>query len=291
MVTRCFGKFGRWTVLVVMCVALWSALGMKAAADPPKDDVSSKLATEQQVLNIIAPSSGAKNMCLIDPQQWCNAEDLLGRLVVLSGSPSIPAETQRFCFRKKDATFKPSTDEGADVYSNTVEDDTAVSASLLDWIGVSKTKTDIVQVKVSRARGVAMSVDFLDEDSIKAKLGNLDQKTRAGLAIITGVVPYQASASVCRKEDRTAKSGVWYIRVNKNWYSKNEQEVKRNYLVAVTTPVTFIEEGLESEFSIKSIDGFGNRSEKSLQQSVKVWTKKTGGPKLDKPLKPQHIVF
>jgi hypothetical protein len=266
-----------------LLAALLGICGWINAATTPS--VTDMLADEQQLLRILVGGE-AKNMCLIDPEQLCNASDLLGRLVVLSGHPNVPADTLRFSFRVNGTKVTTSFTKENIVYSNTVAGGDSTSLGLLNWIGASMAKDDIAEVKITRVPGVSMSVDDLDEARIASTFQNTDKATRDSLGIIVGVVPYEAYASVCKQVKNTRDVGIWYIRYNKTWYSKTTSDAKRNYLVAVITPISFLNDiGVINgeRMSIKSIE-----NPAPLTKALKTWTKKNK-VNVEKPTKERHI--
>ena len=243
------------------------------------------------IRRILGIGSMSRNVCLIDSHQMVNAADLPGRLVVVPGDPKVPSSLLRFNFRKAGSKAKTQTDAlGTPVQQTRVESGDAKSAGLLSWVGGRMEKGDIAELRTVALPATSMSVDDLDEEKILAQFKEVPEAARQSLGIITDVIPYEVFASVCKQSSSKLEGGIWYIRLGKDWYAKQSDELRKYYLVAVYTPLAFYgdtgvlpSEGVKG-LSLGTPPWHPSTSVKSKDELLKLWVKEHADTKMFRPL-------
>jgi hypothetical protein len=195
------------------------------------------------IRKILGVDEMAKNVCLIDSHQMVNAADLPGRLVSISADQKMPSDLLRYSFRKPGAKITTQVNPPTTPIQVTrLESTQAKSGSLSSWFGASMSREDIAELRTMPLPATSISVDDLDEGSITQRFSTVPEDVRKGLGIITDVIPYEIWASICRKTTSKAEAGVWYIKLGRDTYSKQSDELRKYYLVAVYTPIVFYDD-------------------------------------------------
>lgn len=224
----------RVTSIVVLALCGCAALAQAPTAQPTPDQ------TAREVLGC-----NIKNACLIDASNRFSATDLPGRLVVLSGSDTMPGDVWRQCYRKPNAKVTVNTDDAGKlppIHVSLLDQTTASSISLFGWATAGMSKKDRVEFRTTPLPATVMSVEQLDEAAIARDWKSVPLAQRQGLGIILSVIPYEAFASLCREVSKPNSIGVWYIQANKSWYAKDSDEKRQYYMVAVYTPLVFLDD-------------------------------------------------
>jgi hypothetical protein len=243
------------------------------------------------IRRILGIDSMSKNVCLIDSHQMVNAADLPGRLLVVPEDVKLPSSLLRFNFRKAGSKTKVQTDAlTAPVQNSRVEAGDAKSGALLSWFGGKMEKTDIAELRTVALPATSLSVEDLDEEKITAQFKDVPEATRQSLAIVTDVIPYEVFASVCKLSSSKLEGGVWYIRIGKEWYAKQTDELRRYYLVAVYTPLAFygdtgvLQPDVKSSSSIEIPPWEPPTPTKSKDELLRQWVKAHADAKIFRPL-------
>jgi hypothetical protein len=195
------------------------------------------------IKKILGCDAMAKNVCLIDSHQMVNAADLPGRLVAISSDRQMPSDLLRYSFRKPGAkTTSQVNPPTAPIQVTRLESVQANSGSLQTWLGVCMAKEDIAEIRTLPLPATSISVDDLDERAITERFSTVSSDIRRGLGIITDVIPYEVLASVCKKTTKKAESGIWYMRIGRDTFARQADELRKYYLVAVYTPIMFYDD-------------------------------------------------
>lgn len=227
------------------------------------------------IRNILGVDEMSKNVCLIDSRQMVNAADLPGRLVAISSDRQIPSDLLRYSFRKSGAKVKTQLNPPTNPIQVTrLESGQANTGSLLNWFGASMAKEDIAELRTVPMPATSISVDDLDEQSITDRFSKVPADVRKGLGIITDVIPYEVYASICKKTTGKAEAGVWYIKLGKDTYCRQSDELRKYYLVVVYTPIMFYDDiGVFSNEKSWSIDSTWQVPGKTRAAAFKLWLK------------------
>ena len=229
----------------IICALIWIACGLPlAAADTANPSAEGVMPDPDAVIRkILGLDDMAKNVCLIGSHQMVNTADLPGRLVGISADRKVPSDLLRYSFRKPGT--KPVTQVNpptTPVQITRLESSQVKSGSFLNWFGASLGKEDIAEVRTTPLPASSISVDDLDEQAITDRFSTVPGDIRKGLGIITDVIPYEVCASICKKTTGKAESGIWYIHLGRDTYSKVSDELRKYYLVAVYTPLVFYDD-------------------------------------------------
>ncbi len=272
----------RWyAVIIMICCFLLIGCGLSYAADNTINSGAEGLIPDPDVIikKILGIDEMAKNVCLIDSHQMVNAADLPGRLVAISADRQVPSDLLRYSFRKAGAKIVTQVNPPTTpVQVTRLESGQARTGSLFNWFGASMSKDDIAEMRTIAMPATSMSVDDLDEDKITERFSAVSEDVRKGLGIITDVIPYEVLASICKKVTNNNEAGLWYIRLGKNTYCKQTDELRKYYLVAVYTPLVFYDDiGVTSDVKSTSTSFdpwqlFSSRAE-AFSSWLKVQTK------------------
>ena len=241
---------------IVLCV-VWAGAAWCDPPDTMPPGTTLPLGMPQQMsdaLRIIIPSPTSSNAVLIDDQQRSSLADLPGRLIVLKGSPYVPAMSLMQNYRMKGAKVEiESGPEKPPVRATQLEVSETKSVSFLArWFGFDhkKTRKCLVELKATPAPSVAMSSGDLDIDLIYSELiEKIPLEKRLCLGIILSATPYEVHGSLGMLESKPAQLGVWYIKVGRDWYSRSADEQRLYYLVAAYVPPITPEEALQTMVS------------------------------------------
>jgi hypothetical protein len=268
-------SYARWSSI---CVLILSVLSM-ATADTSKPDAQAMLPDpDATIRKILGVDQMAKNLCLISSQQMVNAADLPGRLISISADRDVPSDLLRFTFRKPGAKIATQVNPPTDPIQITrIESTDAKSGSFLSWFSGSMSKEDVAEVRTMPMPATSISVDDLDESAITERFSTVAPDVRKGLGIITDVIPYEVSASICKKTTGKQEAGVWYIHLGRDTYAKNSDEVRKYYLVAIYTPIMFYDD-IGVIPGTKSVPWFPSSPAKSRSQALNQWLKEDAGP-------------
>lgn len=233
-----------YRTFLLTCLLILSACCIAAAADTAGPDADSVMPDPDEIIRrILGVDDMAKNVCLIGSHQMVNAADLPGRLIAISPERNVPSDLLRYSFRKPGAKgitqVNPPTNP---IQVTRLESSQAKSGSLLNWFGLGMGKEDIAELRTVPLPATSISVDDLDETAITERFSTVPAEVRRGLGIITDVIPYEVWAAVCKKITGKAEAGIWYIRLGKDTYSKQTDEIRKYYLVAVYTPIVFYDD-------------------------------------------------
>lgn len=240
--------------LAIILCAIWAQVALC------QGDTTLPLGMPQQMreaLQVIIPCPTSSNAVLIDDQQRSSLQDLPGRLVVLKGSPYIPANTLMQNYRKKDSKVQVEAGPAKPpVRATQLEMSETQSLSFLSsWFGIDlkKTRKCLLEMRATPANSASMSSSDLDVDQIKAELmDKLPLEKRLCLGIILSVTPYEVLGSLGTLESKPSTLGVWYLKIGRDWYRKTQDEQRLYYLVAVYVPPITPEEALQSISVTKS---------------------------------------
>ena len=278
-----------YAVVTIICCLTLSAYCLSHAADTANPDAEGLMPDPDIIIkNILGFDEMAKNICLIGSHQMVNAADLPGRLVAISADRQVPSDLLRYSFRKPGAKattqVNPPT---APIQVTRLESFKAKSGSLLSWFGASMSKEDIAELRTIPLPASSISVDDLDEQAISERFSSVPGDIRKGLGIITDVIPYEVWASVCKKTTSKADAGVWYIRLGKDTYARQSDELRKYYLVAVYTPIVFYDDiGVISTVKSASTDPEiwqPGKPVKNRTEALNLWLKeKTDIPRSEK---------
>ncbi len=215
-----------------------------SVADTAGPDADSMMPDPDEIIRrILGVDDMARNVCLIGSHQMVNAADLPGRLIAISPERNVPSDLLRYSFRKpgvKGITqVNPPTNP---IQVTRLESSQAQRGSLLNWFGLGMGKEDIAELRTVPLPATSISVDDLDETAITERFSTVPAEVRRGLGIITDVIPYEVWAAVCKKITGKAEAGIWYIRLGRDTYSKQTDEIRKYYLVAVYTPIVFYDD-------------------------------------------------
>ena len=275
---KLLGDAWRVAGLSLILCAMWAQVAWC------QSDASLPLGMPQQMreaLQIIIPCPTPNNAVLIDDQQRSNMQDLPGRLIVLKGSPYIPATSLMQNYRRKDAPVKTEVGPAKPPVRSTqleLSDERSLSF-LTSWFGfsVKNSRKCLVELKATPTPSASMSSNDLNIDLVKAELiDKLPLEKRLCLGIILSVTPYEVMGSLGTLESKPATLGVWYLKMGRDWYRKSEDEQRLYYLVAVYVPPITPEEALASLLPGVVPERTGNASATSLvdEKTLAAWVEK-----------------
>lgn len=263
-------------IVTLICCLTWIVCCLPAAAADSASPSAEGLVPDRDeiIRKILGFDEMAKNVCLIDSHQMVNAADLPGRLVAISADREVPSDLLRYSFRKPEARITTQVNPPtAPIQVTRLESTQAKSGSLLNWFGASMSKEDIAELRTIPLPASSISVDDLDEAAITERFSSVPAEIRKGLGIITDVIPYEVWASVCKKTTRT-ESGVWFIQLGRNIYSRQSDELRKYYLVAVYTPIVFYDDiGIISATKAATTTWLPGVPVKSRSEALALWLK------------------